>query len=77
MPYVWPLTPSLTSTHPTDINQAAGGFRRARTSRPPAPPKLAPFVGIIDQILEDGKGRPAEQRHTSKRIFERLRDEHG
>jgi hypothetical protein len=23
------------------------------------------------------KGRPAKQRHTSKRIFERLRDEHG
>ena len=50
------------------------GYRR---SRPPARPKLDPFVGIIDQILEDDKGRPAKQRHTSKRIFERLRDEHG
>jgi hypothetical protein len=43
----------------------------------PARPKLDPFVSIIDQILEDDKGRPAKQRHTSKRIFERLRDEHG
>ena len=50
------------------------GYRR---SRPPARPKLDRFVGIIDQILEDDKGRPAKQRHTSKRIFERLRDEHG
>jgi transposase len=50
------------------------GYRR---SRPPARPKLGPFVGIIDRILEDDKGRPAKQRHTSKRIFERLRAEHG
>ena len=28
-------------------------------------------------MLEDDKVRPAKQRHTSKRIFERLRDEHG
>jgi transposase len=50
------------------------GYRR---SRPPARPKLDPFIGIIDRILEEDKGRPAKQRHTSKRIFERLRDEHG
>src|SRR5271167_1223536 len=50
------------------------GYRR---SRPPARPKLDPFVGIIEQILEEDQGRPAKQRHTSKRIFERLRDEHG
>jgi transposase len=50
------------------------GYRR---SRPPARPKLDPFIGIIDRILDEDKGRPAKQRHTSKRIFERLRDEHG
>lgn len=50
------------------------GYRR---SRPPARPKLDPFIGIIDRILEEDKGRPAKQRHTSRRIFERLRDEHG
>jgi transposase len=50
------------------------GYRR---SRPPARPKLDPFIGIIDRILEEDKRRPAKQRHTSKRIFERLRDEHG
>jgi len=50
------------------------GYRR---SRPPARPKLDAFVGVIEGILEADKGRPAKQRHTSKRIFERLRDEHG
>src|SRR3954462_3085159 len=50
------------------------GYRR---SRPPVRPQLDRFVGIIDQILAADKDRPAKQRHTSKRIFERLRDEHG
>ena len=50
------------------------GYRR---SRPPARPKLDPFTGIIDEILAADEGRPRKQRHTSKRIFERLRDEHG
>ena len=40
-------------------------------------PKLDPFVGIIDQILEEDKSRIKKQRHTARRIFERLRDEHG
>src|SRR5271170_1004967 len=48
-----------------------------RRGRPPARPKLDAFTGVIDQILEEDKSRPAKQRHTSKRIFERLRDEHG
>jgi transposase len=50
------------------------GYRR---SKPPVRPKLDPFTGIIDCILEEDKRRPAKQRHTSKRIFDRLRDEHG
>ena len=50
------------------------GYRR---KRPPARPKLDPFIGIIDRIMEEDKSRQPKQRHTSKRIFERLRDEHG
>ena len=46
-------------------------------SKPPARPKLDGFTDIIDRILEEDKHRPKKQRHTSKRIFERLRDEHG
>ena len=50
------------------------GYRRKKV---PARPKLDPFTGIIEQILETDKTSPKKQRHTSKRIFERLRDEHG
>ena len=45
--------------------------------KPAARPKLDPFIGIIDAILLADRERPKKQRHTSKRIFERLRDEHG
>ena len=50
------------------------GYRR---SRPPGRPKLDPFVEIIDRILEEDRQVHRKQRHTAKRIFERLRDEHG
>jgi transposase len=50
------------------------GYRR---SKPPVRPKLGAFTGIIDRILEEDRGRPAKQRHTARRIFQRLRAEHG
>ncbi len=50
------------------------GYRRNKVVRRP---KLDGFTGIIDQILETDKQVHKKQRHTSKRIFERLRDEHG
>src|SRR4249919_3701982 len=50
------------------------GYRR---SKPPAKPKLGRFIAVIDNILADDKCRPKKQQHTAKRIFERLRDEHG
>ena len=50
------------------------GYRRKKA---PVRPKLDPFTGIIDRILEEDKSRPKKQRHTSKRIFERLCDEYG
>jgi transposase len=40
-------------------------------------PKLGPWLGVIDAILEQDKTRPAKQRHTATRIFERLKAEHG
>src|ERR1035437_117348 len=42
----------------------------------PAKPKLDPFIPVIDSILRDDKSRSKKQ-HTAKRIFARLRDEHG
>ena len=46
-------------------------------TKPPFRPKLGAFTGVIDAIMSADKDRPKKQRHTSKRIFERLRDEHG
>ena len=53
---------------------APPGYRR---QDPPRRPKLEPFTGVIDAILEADRQVPRKQRHTAKRIFERLRDEHG
>ena len=50
------------------------GYRR---QDPPRRPKLEPFTGVIDAILEADRQVPRKQRHTAKRIFERLRDEYG
>ena len=50
------------------------GYRRIQ---PPPRPKLSPFVGIIERILEDDRSSPRKQRHTAKRIFGRLRNEYG
>ena len=47
-----------------------------RWNVPAARPKLDPYTAVIDRILEDDKARPRKQRHTAKRILERLRDEY-
>ena len=48
-----------------------------RLSSPRPKTKLGPYLGTIEQILAQDREAPAKQRHTAKRIFERLRDEHG
>src|SRR3546814_10873526 len=53
---------------------APPGYRR---SVPVRRPKLDAFTGVIDRILEEDGSAPRKQRHTAKRISERLRDEHG
>lgn len=53
---------------------APPGYRRQEPARRP---KLDAWAGAIDQILEDDQARGKKQRHTAKRIFERLREEHG
>jgi transposase len=49
------------------------GYRR---KEPAKRPKLGPWVGVIETILEEDKTKPVKQRHTAKRIFDRLRAEH-
>ncbi|MDC0934977.1 IS21 family transposase [Pirellulales bacterium] len=39
-------------------------------------PKMEPFLPIIAEILEADKKAPKKQRHTAKRIFDRLVEEH-
>ena len=53
---------------------APPGYVRTKT---PKRPKLGPLLPVIEAILETDKTAPPKQRHTAKRIFERLRDEHG
>lgn len=48
-----------------------------KRTKPPARPVTGPFIAVIDQIIKEDEARPRKQRHTSKRIWERLRDEHG
>jgi len=50
------------------------GYQRQQSVKRP---KLGPWVGMIDAIVEEDKTRPAKQRHTAKRIFDRLGEEHG
>lgn len=40
-------------------------------------PKLGPFRALIDGWLVADKDAPRKQRHTAKRIWQRLVDEHG
>ena len=44
---------------------------------PPRPSKLDSFKPVIDEILRADLDAPRKQRHTAKRIFDRLIDEHG
>ena len=53
---------------------APPGYRR---TAPVKRPKLDGFMEIIDGWLEADRDIHLKQRHTAKRVFERLRDEHG
>lgn len=55
-------------------NSAPPGYQQ---SKPRAKPMLDPFRGTIEAWLEADRTAPRKQRHSSQRIFERLRDEHG
>jgi len=54
-------------------NESPGDYVRVNA---PAT-KLTPFIPFIEAYLAEDKTLPRKQRHTKKRIYERLRDEHG
>jgi len=50
------------------------GYRRTAAGRRP---KLEAFIPVIDGWLDEDRSVPRKQRHTAKRVFDRLREEHG
>ena len=48
------------------------GYRQ-QTSRRKT--KLGDYLGRLEQILKEDRAMPRKQRHTAKRIWERLREE--
>ena len=53
------------------------GYRREGPPIRPGPDPFVAIVAIIAPVLADDISRIRKQRHTAKRIHERLRDEHG
>ena len=53
--------------------QSAIPARRKKTERPHV--KMAPAAAFIDSVLEADRKAPRKQRHTAKRIWERIRAE--
>jgi transposase len=49
--------------------------KRAPGSRPA--PKLGAYLAVIDKWIEDDAQAPRKQRHTARRIWQRLVEEHG
>jgi len=49
---------------------------RKRPERRPAP-KLGPYRALIDEWLRADREAPRKQRHTARRVWQRLVDEHG
>lgn len=47
-----------------------------RAAGPRSRPVLGAFLPIVHRILEADRHAPPKQRHTARRIFDRLRDEH-
>jgi transposase len=49
--------------------------KRAPVGRPA--PKLGPYRAVVDEWLQADRVAPRKQRHTARRIYQRLVDEHG
>src|SRR5208282_38125 len=53
-------------------NSAPPGYRQSQLR---SKPKIGPYLERIRQILADDRSLPRKQRHTAKRIWERLQEE--
>ena len=57
------------------LDSAIPPAKRVPESRPA--PKLGPYRAIIDGWLEADRSAPRKQRHTARRVWQRLVAEHG
>jgi hypothetical protein len=57
------------------LESAVPPAKRPPQSRPA--PKLGGFRAVIDAWLEADREAPRKQRHTARRIWQRLVEEHG
>src|SRR5206468_9665071 len=57
------------------LESAIPPAKRPPESRPA--PKLGPYRPVIDEILKADRKAPRKQRHTARRIWQRLVEEHG
>jgi len=55
-------------------NTTPPGYRQ---TQPREKRKIGPYLTVIEDILSEDKKAPRKQRHTAKRIFDRLVNEHG
>jgi transposase len=57
------------------LESAVPPLKRSPVDRPA--PKLGPYRAVIDGWLEEDRSAPRKQRHTARRIWQRLVEEHG
>ena len=64
--------------HRRTVRQAlASAWPAARKSYPRRSPAMGPWMSVIDEWLVADKNVPRKQRHTARRIWQRLGAEHG
>src|SRR5262245_20653661 len=47
-----------------------------QATQPRPKPFLGPFLPLVHQLLEEDRHAPPKQRHTARRIYDRLCEEH-
>ncbi|CAL9279395.1 hypothetical protein [Streptomyces sp. SudanB52_2052] len=62
--------------HPTVQNALESVWPRPRKELPPRPTRLDPYKPVIDEMLRVDLDAPRKQRHTAKRVFDRLLEEY-